>query len=450
MLTQGDLDATDVAALLRGMQQERATGTLSVSDGTRACSLYFLFGHLFHAVGNGHEGEAAVLEALGWHRGSFAFDARAKLPPEETITASTADLLAEWERQQLLTTAAAAFDDTPPGVTAETGVEAEAPAEAEPVGVGAGRESADAPAAAEDRQVTPPLAPIEPSWSIPAADGHELSPEPAPAGAPAPPEVTATTMPTSPAVSDAPAPPSPLPAPAPLPPAASLGAAPKLIGAPDGAGLDVLLPLPNGAPQNSGLKSNFLNFPRMLRAISEDHLTGYIRLREDGRSVAHLIMREGDVLSAAHEAGGGVRGGADAMGRMAADIAAGRGLVDVMTLPDPTTLAISRLVVTTPMLTGLLARYVNFPSLLEYLNEERVTGAVVVVTPDDRGVLLLDDGAVLGSYTAEHGDQVGESDPVSALCGHREARIEVLRCQPRDIPTPLDLAAVDRATAAAS
>ncbi len=448
MLVQGDLDATDVASLLRGMQQERATGTLSVTDGLRECSLYFLFGHLFHAVGNGREGEAAVLEALGWHRGSFSFDARAKLPPEETITASTADLLAEWDRQNAVAALVPAEASSAPGDAAGADAGAPAAPTPEPAELPAG--AVAAAAGTDDEPPAPRMAPTEPAWSLPTAGGREPFPPPALAGTPAPPEVMPTPMPTPPALPDTLAPrPSPPPA-VPLAPAAVLGPGARVVGAPGGPGLDVLLPLPNGVPQNSGLKSNFLNFPRMLRAISDDHLTGYIRLREEGRAIAHLAMREGDVLAAAHEAGGGVQGAADAMGRMAADIATGRGLVDVVTLPEPTTLAICRLVVSTPMLTGLLARYVNFASLLEYLAEERVTGAVVVITPDDRGVLLLDEGAVLGGYTHERPDQVPEPDPVAALCAHREARIEVLRCQPRDIPTALDLAAVDRATPSAS
>ncbi len=444
MQIQGDLGATDVASLLRGMQQERATGTLSVTGGGRACSLYFLFGHLFHAVGDGQEGEAAVLEALGWHSGSFTFDARAKLPPEETITASTADLLAEWDRRQLLTSAAAAFDDTPPGAPPEPPAATPPEPALEPGGAAAPAAAAVGGARA-DFEATFPAPAEERTWAATAPSSPEPSPPAPPVPAFAPSEVMAT-MSTPPAVfDDAPARPAVAPS-APL----SLTPAARAIGAPNSPGLDVLLPLPNGVPQNIGLKSNFLNFPRMLRAISDDHLTGYIRLREDGRAVAHLLMRAGDVLAASHQDAGGVQAGGEALGRMAGDIAAGRGLVDVVTLEDPITLAIGRLVVATPMLTGLPARIVTFPALLEYLGEEQTTGALVVVTPSDRGVLLLDDGGVLGGYTLTRPDQVAEPDPVSALCTDRAARIEVLRCQPRDIPTALDLAAVDRAAAAAS
>src|ERR1700737_4143856 len=81
------------------MQSERATGTLSVTNGGDSCSLYFLFGHLFHAAGDTGQGEEAVIDALGWHDGQFTFDPRAKLPAEETIKPATGDLLAEAERR---------------------------------------------------------------------------------------------------------------------------------------------------------------------------------------------------------------------------------------------------------------------------------------------------------------------------------------------------------------
>ncbi|HEV3124422.1 MAG TPA: DUF4388 domain-containing protein [Candidatus Dormibacteraeota bacterium] len=99
MQTQGSLTDTSLAALLEAMQSERATGTLSVTNGGDSCSLYFLFGHLFHAAGDTGQGEEAVIDALGWHDGQFTFDPRAKLPAEETIKSATGDLLAEAERR---------------------------------------------------------------------------------------------------------------------------------------------------------------------------------------------------------------------------------------------------------------------------------------------------------------------------------------------------------------
>jgi hypothetical protein len=83
--TQGSLSDGGLGALLETMQAERATGTLAIQNGSNSCSLYFLFGHLFHASGPSGQGEEVVVNALGWHEGSFQFDPRAKLPAEETI-----------------------------------------------------------------------------------------------------------------------------------------------------------------------------------------------------------------------------------------------------------------------------------------------------------------------------------------------------------------------------
>src|SRR5690242_2592504 len=81
------------------MQAQRATGTLQVRNGGEAFSLFFLFGHLFHAYGDGSQGEDAVFEPLAWRQGDYTFDPKSKLPTEETITAPTADILAEAKRR---------------------------------------------------------------------------------------------------------------------------------------------------------------------------------------------------------------------------------------------------------------------------------------------------------------------------------------------------------------
>src|ERR1700731_1275290 len=89
------------------MQAERATGTLTIDNGGDSCSLYFLFGHLFHANGPGGQGEEVVIDALGWSDGSYQFDPRAKLPAEETIKASPAELIAAADSREAPAAAAA-------------------------------------------------------------------------------------------------------------------------------------------------------------------------------------------------------------------------------------------------------------------------------------------------------------------------------------------------------
>ena len=107
MQTQGSLRDGGLATLLQSMQAERATGTLTIDNGGDNCSLYFLFGHLFHASGPGGQGEEVVIDALGWDDGSYQFDPRAKLPAEETIKASPAELIAAAESRHAPAAAAA-------------------------------------------------------------------------------------------------------------------------------------------------------------------------------------------------------------------------------------------------------------------------------------------------------------------------------------------------------
>ncbi|MGH7776000.1 MAG: DUF4388 domain-containing protein, partial [Candidatus Dormibacterales bacterium] len=93
MQAKGTLVETSLRSLLESAQTERATGTLSVEDADRACTLYFLFGHLFHADDGASSGDRAVLGALGWGEGEFSFDAKAKLPADETVRSSIPDLI---------------------------------------------------------------------------------------------------------------------------------------------------------------------------------------------------------------------------------------------------------------------------------------------------------------------------------------------------------------------
>ena len=93
MHAKGSLKETALRSLLEGAQSERATGTLTVKNDGESYTLYFLFGHLFHATGEGASGDDAVLGALRWPDGDFAFDAKAKLPADETVKSSIPELV---------------------------------------------------------------------------------------------------------------------------------------------------------------------------------------------------------------------------------------------------------------------------------------------------------------------------------------------------------------------
>jgi Domain of unknown function (DUF4388) len=92
--SHGTLAETPLRSLLEAAQGERSTGTLTLRNGSgESFSLYFLFGHLFHAQGDGMAGDDAVVSALNWNKGEFEFDAKAKLPADETVKAGIPELV---------------------------------------------------------------------------------------------------------------------------------------------------------------------------------------------------------------------------------------------------------------------------------------------------------------------------------------------------------------------
>ena len=94
MQSHGSLAETPLRSLLEAAQGERSTGTLTLRNGSgESTSLYFLFGHLFHAHGDGLAGDDAVVSALTWSKGEFDFDAKAKLPADETVKAGIPELV---------------------------------------------------------------------------------------------------------------------------------------------------------------------------------------------------------------------------------------------------------------------------------------------------------------------------------------------------------------------
>lgn len=88
------LNQASVRDLLQSLHKERETGTLLLTAGERSASLYFLFGHLFHAVSDTVEGEAAVRDCLDWRDVQSTFDKKSPLPKAETIERSTDEILA--------------------------------------------------------------------------------------------------------------------------------------------------------------------------------------------------------------------------------------------------------------------------------------------------------------------------------------------------------------------
>lgn len=410
MQTQGSLHDGGLATLLQSMQAERATGTLTIDNGGDSCSLYFLFGHLFHANGPGGQGEEVVIDALGWDDGSYQFDPRAKLPAEETIKASPAELIAAAESRTPAAASSTGASSWPDAAPAYSAPDTYSPASA-----------ASLPEPIE-----------EPAYAVagtPPADSAETyepaAPEPAPAPMPEFIPAPATPAPEPVSYTSAPEPVSYEPAPAATAPAASpdrpVGAAPG--GAAASSPTVRVYPLPSGRAHYEGLKSAFVDFPRLLRTLRSDRHTGYVNLSGNGYSGV-ILLNDGQALQALCSNGTAVQGEA-AFLQIRRHMDAGDGVIDVIELEGETVTALAQLFTSPYLYSGLLGRFVNLEALLEYLAEEHVSGSVVVQTPNEAGIILLRDGDILGTYTESQRSLDKATKAVAALATDRQSVIEV-------------------------
>jgi Domain of unknown function (DUF4388) len=92
--TPTSLQQPSVTALLGSMHAGRKTGVLQLTAADQHCSLYFLFGHLFHATSGTLTGEPALRQCLTWQDVRYTFDEQAPLPKVETIMRPIEQILA--------------------------------------------------------------------------------------------------------------------------------------------------------------------------------------------------------------------------------------------------------------------------------------------------------------------------------------------------------------------
>jgi hypothetical protein len=345
---RGSLEQMPLASLLQSMQAQRATGTLQVRQGSETFALFFLFGHLFHAYGDGSQGEEAVFVPLTWRHGDYTFDPKSKLPAEETIKASTADILAEAERRGLAPNS---------GSESHTG-----------------------------SSVTTPAAPTTTSSPMPPA------PNSAAADQQAETSVSATE----------------------------------------------LYPLPVGKLVYESLKTAFVDFPKLLRSLSADRLTGYLRLTGNA-SRGMILFYQGSLIESFYDGGAVVSTGRTAFSLYKNDVDRGEGTMDVIDLSPEVVTAIYQLLTAPTILQGLLSRFVDVKALLEYLQEEQLHGSLLARAPDEMGIIMLRGGHLLGAFTRSQPQLSQQADVVLSLCKDPRTRIEVKAVADLEEPASVSL-----------
>jgi DNA-binding response OmpR family regulator len=91
---RGSLAQMNVLDLLQSLDMGRKTCSLSLTNGTDKCKMYFTDGQINHAVYDDLKGDPAVYKVITWTAGSFEIDF-AGSSSEQTITQSSQGLLLE-------------------------------------------------------------------------------------------------------------------------------------------------------------------------------------------------------------------------------------------------------------------------------------------------------------------------------------------------------------------
>jgi hypothetical protein len=377
----GTLAEMPLEAILETIQKDRATGTLHLTSPSGTATLYFLFGHLFHAADADRVGEPVVHESLDWTEGDFTFDSKAKLPAEESIKVSTAELLAS---------RTAALGAPPPPPEAEPKAEPAAETAAEDLHAAVDKHPIDlaqyqpgAPDVPEAEAAEAPLADVE----FEADDGVDSKPGVAEARRP---KRRRTDF-----------------RPGTRPPETM-----------------ELYPVPLGEALYESLTAAFVDFPKLLRSLNKDKHCGYVRLSGD-EFHAVLVFSSGVVVEAIYAGLGEVSTGAKAFKRFAENIDNSEGHLDVIELSPEMVTAIFQLLTAPGLYDRLVARFVKFDALLEHLAAEGTSGAVIVRQEKKTGVVLFREGIVLGSYTEASRNFEPDALKVAAICKDPKAQIEV-------------------------
>jgi hypothetical protein len=113
--------------------------------------------------------------------------------------------------------------------------------------------------------------------------------------------------------------------------------------------------------------------------------------------------------------------------------------MDVIELTAEVVTAIYQLLTAPTILSGLLARFVDIRALLQYLQEEKIHGSLLVRAPEEMGIVLLRDGAMLGAFTRGQPQLVQDPEIVTRLCADSKTRIEVKAVADLEEPASVSL-----------
>ena len=180
-------------------------------------------------------------------------------------------------------------------------------------------------------------------------------------------------------------------------------------------------PIPSGSVIFGELTSAFVEGPKLLRFLGDRKHTGAV-IDAGGDQVQVAILHEGDVVGMVSTTGTVAR-------RLDSLSLPGTGgseehQLTVLTYRPEVAAALGQLVNLPERFERMHGSFVDFPSLLGFLERESANGGVRITTRDDTGVVLLRNGRVLGAYTTRK-PELEDADVLFDLAKASDAEIDV-------------------------
>jgi hypothetical protein len=197
--------------------------------------------------------------------------------------------------------------------------------------------------------------------------------------------------------------------------------------------------LPAGVPHLERLSSSFVDLPRLLRRLADDHFTGAVEIMDAEGRTDVLLIQEGRFLAQQVSMNGSRL---DTPVRLPGMDERPAVEVTVRTHPERVVAALALALRTSPRLEGLHASFIHFPGLLGVLKRDEADAACVVSSSEGSGVVLLSKGTPIAAYVRRPGQgRDNELEPVdlhnvSALLSGGEGEVDV---HDRELPPALDL-----------
>lgn len=180
--------------------------------------------------------------------------------------------------------------------------------------------------------------------------------------------------------------------------------------------------VPAGERVYEGLRSAFVKMDALLEYLAEEKFNGYVLLRgEEGADEGLLLLQEGMVVAASYSDSHGK----EAQAMIGERVAYSVGKMDIISLASETVEALRGNFGQQAPYAEFRTFFVDLDKLVTYLSGVGFSGSLSVTGKEGRGVVLLNEGKLVGAFTDAKPDMEAHLDAIKVIGSDGEGVITV-------------------------